>query len=132
MTAFEGAVLGTKARFAVKVLAYVAVSNLLALPVVWLANIHYAVVFAYEGIILVILGGIQFLLSCVYYVKDHYSTLDQKYPYPGPSMLDLKRLFKRLTREERSRYRQEGMVMMTIGVALCLAAALVYLSRALH
>ena len=98
----------------------------------WLANIHYAVVFAYEGIILVILGGIQFLLSCVYYVKDHYSTLDQKYPYPGPSMLDLKRLFKRLTREERSRYRQEGMVMMTIGVALCLAAALVYLSRALH
>lgn len=132
MTASEGTVLGTKARFAVKVLGYVAVSNLLALPVAWLADIRYAVVFAYEGVILVVLGGIQFLLSCVHYVKDHYSTLDQRYPYPGPSMLDLKRLFKRLTREERNRYRQEGTVMMAIGFTLCLAALFDYLSWALH
>lgn len=113
-------------RFTMKVLGYVAVVNLFVLPILWISNILSAVIFVYEGALLVFVGGVQLLLSFVYHKKNYDSTIDQRYPYPGAGMLDLRILFKRLTPEERKRYRQEGIIIVVIGLVLWLTTIIIH------
>ena len=113
-------------KFVIKVFAYVTVINLLVLPILWIAKILSPVIFVYEGVFLVFVGGVQFLLSFIYYKKNCYSTIDQRYPYPGSGWLDHRIVFKRLTTEERKRYRQEGKIMVMIGLILWLIAIIVH------
>jgi len=110
----------------VKVLGYVAVVNLFVLPILWISNILSAVIFVYEGVFLLFVGGVQLLLSLVYYKKNYHSTVDQRYPYPGSGWLNHRILFKRLTPEERKRYRQEGIIVVMIGFILWLIAIIVH------
>ena len=109
-----------------KVFGYVAVVNLFVLPILWISNILSAVIFVYEGAFLVFVGGVQFLLSSIYYKKNCYLTIDQRYPYPGSGWLDHRIVFKRLTPEERKRYRKEGIIMVIIGLILWLIAIIVH------
>ncbi len=113
-------------KFVMKVFGYVAVVNLFVLPILWISNILSAVIFVYEGGFLVFVGGVQFLLSFIYYKKNYHSTIDQRYPYPGSGSLDHRIVFKRLTTEERKRYRQEGIIMVMIGFILWLIAIIVH------
>lgn len=113
-------------KFVMKIFGYVAVVNLFVLPILWISKILSAVIFVYEGAFLVFVGGVQFLLSLIYYKKNHYSTIDQRYPYPGSGWLDHRIVFKRLTTEERKRYRQEGIIVVIIGFALWLTAAITH------
>lgn len=119
-------------KFMMKVFGYVAVVNLFVLPILWRFNILSAVIFLYEGAFFVFVGGVQFLLSFVYYRKNYHSPIDQRYPYPGRSMLDHKRVFKRLTPEERKRYRQEGRIMVMIGFIMWLTAIIVHFFIFIH
>jgi len=109
-----------------KVLGWVAIINLLVLPVLWVLEMLSALVFVYEGAVLVFVGGVQFLLSLVYYRRNADRTVDQRYPYPGSGWLDHRILFKRLTPEERKRYRQEGIVTASAGFGLWLIAIATY------
>jgi hypothetical protein len=113
-------------KFVMKIFGYVAVVNLFVLPILWISNLFSAVIFVYEGAFLVFVGGIQFLLSFIYYKKNNYSTIDQKYPYPGSGWLNHRIVFKRLTTEERKRYRQEGIIVVIIGSILWLTAAIAH------
>ena len=113
-------------KFAMKVFGYVAVINLFVLPILWISNILSAVIFVYEGAFLLFVGGVQLLLSFVYYRKNYDSTIDQRHPYPGSAWLDHRTVFKRLTPEERKRYRQEGIILVIIGFILWLIAIIVH------
>ncbi|TET62665.1 hypothetical protein E3J49_07605 [Candidatus Bathyarchaeota archaeon] len=75
---------------------------------------------------MVFVGGVQFLLSFIYYKENCHSTINQRYPYPGSGSLDHRIVFKRLTTEERKRYRQEGKIMVMIGLILWLIAVIVH------
>lgn len=109
-------------RFVIKVLTYTALVNLVVLPILWISNTYSALIFVYEGAVLLFLGGVELLLSYIYYEKETSSTIDQKYPYPGPSILNHRQVFKRLKPEERKRYRQEGVIMVVLGLSLGLVA----------
>jgi hypothetical protein len=113
-------------KFVMKIFGYVAVVNLFVLPILWISNLLSAVIFVYEGAFLVFVGGVQFLLSFIYYKKNNYSTIDQKYPYPGSGWLNHRIVFKRLTTEERKHYRQEGIIVVIIGSTLWLTAAIAH------
>ena len=113
-------------EFVMKVFGYIAVVNLFVLPILWISNILSAVIFVYEGAFLLFLGGAQLLLSLAYYRKNAHSTVNQRYPYPGSAWLDHRILFKRLTPEERKRYRQEGIVTASAGFGLWLIAIATY------
>jgi len=113
-------------KFVIKVFGYVAVVNLFVLPILWISNILSPVIFVYEGVFLVFVGGVQFLLSFIYYKENCHSTINQRYPYPGSGSLDHRIVFKRLTTEERKRYRQEGKIMVMIGLILWLIAVIVH------
>ncbi len=119
-------------KFVMKVFGYVAVVNLFVLPVLWISNILSAVIFVYEGLVLVFIGGVQLLVSFVYYKKKYDSTIDQRYPYSGPAWLDQRILFKRLAPEERKRYRQEGIIMVMIGFMLWLTAIITHFFIFIH
>jgi hypothetical protein len=119
-------------RFVMKVFGYVAVVNLFVLPILWISNILSAIIFVYEGGFLVFVGGVQFLLSLIYYKKNNYSTIDQRYPYPGSGWLDHRIVFKRLTPEERKRYRKEGIIMVMIGSILWSIAIIAHFFIFIH
>ena len=119
-------------RFVIKVFGYVAVVNLFVLPILWVSNILSALVFVYEGTVLLFVGGVQFLLSFVYYRRNCDATIDQRYPYPGSGWFDHRILFKRLKPEERKRYRQEGIIMIMIGFILWLTAIIVHFFIFIH
>jgi len=119
-------------RFVMKVFGYVAVVNLFVLPILWISNILSAIIFVYEGGFLVFVGGVQFLLSFIHYKKNNYSTIDQRYPYPGSGWLDHRIVFKRLTPEERKRYRKEGIIMVMIGSILWLIAIIAHFFIFIH
>jgi len=119
-------------KFMMKIFGYVAVVNLFVLPILWISNILSTVIFVYEGAFLVFVGGVQFLLSFIHYKKSYYSTIDQRYPYPGSGWLDHRIVFKRLTPEERKRYRQEGIIMVMIGSVLWLIAIIAHFFIFIH
>ena len=112
-------------KFVIKVFAYVTVINLFVLPILWISKILSPVIFVYEGAFLVFVGGLQFLLSFIHYKETYHSTINQRHPYPGSGWLDHRIVFKRLTTEERKRYRQEGIIMVMIGLILWLIAIIV-------
>lgn len=117
-------------KFATKVLAYVLVANLLMLALLWSLNILPTLIpfLIYEGAILAIAGGVQLLLSFVHYRRNNDRTIDQRYPYPGSGWLDHRILFRRLSPDERKRYRQEGIIILTFGVTVWATAMIMHFS----
>lgn len=114
-------------RFVMKVAVYVVTVNLFVLPVLWILGVLSAIILVYEGTFLMLIGGIQFFVSFLYYKENAHSTIDQKYPYPGSGLLNHRIVFKKLKSEERKRYRQEGIIMVLIGLIVWLAAAVSHL-----
>jgi len=88
--------------------------NLIVLPILWVFKILYIFTFIlmYEALLILIIGVLQILGSRVYRADS--------IPYRmgfRTGWFDFKR-FSKLKPEERQRYRQEGIVMIVIGLVL--------------
>lgn len=109
-------------QFAMKIFGWIILLNLVVLPILWVLKIlHlFAVILMYEAIFLLIIGVFQILGSYVYR-KDSI-------PYRmgfRTGWFDFEKLSK-LKPEERQRYRQEGMIMVIIGLILFLGTVIAH------
>lgn len=103
--------------FVVKILGYIIVLNLIVLPILWVLRILnlLTLVLIYEALFISITGVFQILSSYIY--------RENRFPPSGVASgwFDFKR-FAKLKPEERQRYRQEGKIMITVGLILLVAA----------
>lgn len=100
--------------FAMKILGWIILLNLIVLPILWVFKILYIFTFVliYEAIFIVVVGVFQILGSRIY--------REDSIPYRmglRTGWFDFKK-FSKLKQKERQRYKQEGIVMLVIGVAL--------------
>jgi hypothetical protein len=103
-----------------RVLGLVMVLDLVVFAVLWVLGIAYlfAVVLTYEGFFVTFLGVLQTLASYVY--KEDRGETEERAIYRSgfsPVWFDFRR-FTKLTPEERKRYRQEGILMVIVGLGL--------------
>lgn len=97
-----------------KILGWIAALNLIVLPVLWILKILnlLTLILIYEALLILILGAFQILSSYIYR-KDSI-------PYRmgfRTGWFDFQK-FAKLKPEERQRYRQEGIIMVIISIAL--------------
>ncbi len=110
--------------FVIKLLGYLIVLNLVILPVLWILKILYLFtpILTYEGFFTVFIGILQILASFIYRANS--------IPYRGglrTGWFDFKK-FAKLKPEERKRYRQEGTIMIIIGLTIDIATVVVHFS----
>ena len=112
-------------KFIVKNLGYVMVLNSVVLAVLWiLRDLHlFTPILMYEVVFISGLGVLQILASHIH-KGDGRSYRWGKY---RAYWLDLRK-FAKLKPEERSRYRQEGKVRITIGLTLLIGAIILHFS----
>ena len=112
-------------KFVVKNLGYVMVANSVVLAVLWiLRDLHlFTPILMYEVVFISGLGVLQILASRIH-KGDGLSYRWGKY---RAYWLDLRK-FAKLKPEERSRYRQEGKVRITIGVTLLIVTIILHFS----
>ncbi|MFQ6064997.1 MAG: hypothetical protein ACE5L6_05925 [Candidatus Bathyarchaeia archaeon] len=107
-----------------KVIGYIAALNMIVLTFLWFLELLYLLIFIliYEALFILILGVFQILASYIYRKNS--------IPYRTgfrTGWFDFRK-FAKLKPEERQRYRKEGRIMIAIGLALCIAAIIVYFS----
>jgi len=100
--------------FVMKLLGFILVLNLIVLPILWaLKVLHlFTVILIYEALFIVVIGVFQILGSYIY--------REDSIPYRGgfrTGWLDYRK-FAKLKPEERQRYRQEGRIMIIVGLVL--------------
>jgi hypothetical protein len=105
-----------------RILGLLVVLNLMVLLILWLLKILYlfAVVLAYEGFFVAFLGVLQILGSYIY--------REDSIPYRGgfrTGWFDFRK-FAKSKPEERKRFRQEGIIMIVIGLTLLVGLAIVH------
>ena len=110
--------------FVTKILGLLVVLNLIVLPILWVLKILYlfTIVLAYEGFFTTFIGVLQILGSYIY--------RENSIPYRGgfrTGWFDFRKLAK-LKPEERQRYRQEGKIMVIIGLIICVAIIIMHFS----
>lgn len=103
-----------------KILGYFIVLNLIVLPILWILKIPFTPILIYEGSFVMIIGILLFSCTFVYRKRNRYYDM-------LTGWWDLKKLAS-LTPEERHRYRQEGITMITIGLIIVFTTMLVHLS----
>jgi len=110
--------------FVTKILGLLVVLNLIVLPILWVLKILYlfTIVLAHEGFFTTFIGVLQILGSYIY--------RENSIPYRGgfrTGWFDFRKLAK-LKPEERQRYRQEGKIMVIIGLIICVAIIIMHFS----
>lgn len=100
--------------FAIKILGMIGILNLIALPVLWGLEVPhlFTIILLYEASFVLVVGAFQILGSYIYR-KDSI-------PYRlgfRTGWFNFEK-FAKLEPEERQRYRQEGIIMIIIGLAL--------------
>ena len=108
--------------FGMKVLGYIAILNLVILPILWILEILYlsTLILVYEALFTSSIGGFQIFCSFIY--------RENSIPYRmgfRTGWWDFKK-FAKLTPEERTRYRKEGILTMIIGFMLGLTAIIIH------
>jgi hypothetical protein len=110
-----------------KTLTYITIVNVAALPVLLMFRIPlkyaFSLIFVYEGFFTLAFGGL-FILCTYVYRED---SIPCRYG-ARTGWFNFKK-FSRLTSEERQRYRQEGKILMIIGLLLWLATTILLLSN---
>jgi len=103
--------------FLIKILGLLVVFNLVVLPILWGLQIPhlFVVVLTYEGLFVAFLGVLQILASYIYKEDREDSTYYRR--EFGTEWFDFKK-FAKSTPEERKRYRQEGIIMVIVGLGL--------------
>ena len=110
--------------FVMKVLGYIIALNLIILPILWILKILYLFtpILIYEGFFTAFIGVLQILGSFIY--------RENSIPYrwgTRTGWFDFKK-FAKLKPKERQRYRQEGTVMVIIGLILSVVTIIVHFS----
>ena len=110
-------------RFALKVLAWLLTVNVTISLLLWaLQTLSYlSVTLTYEALFLLILGAFQILSSRIYREDSVPSRYAER-----TAWWNFKK-FAKLTPEERQRFRQEGVVMVTISIILLATIAIVHI-----
>lgn len=101
--------------FVVKILGWIVVLNLIVLPVLWILKILnlFTLLLIYEALFILIIG-VLLILGTYIYRKD---SIPCRWGGSRTGWFDYKR-FAKLKPEERQRYRQEGKIMIIIGLVL--------------
>ena len=110
--------------FLMKILGYIIALNLIVLPILWVLKILYLFTptLVYEAILTIFIGVLQILASFIY--------RENNIPYRmgfRTGWFDFRK-FAKLKPRERQRYRQEGAIMVTIGLILCAVTIIVHFS----
>jgi hypothetical protein len=108
--------------FAIRFLVLLVVLNLMVFSILWILKILYlfTVVLAYEGFFVAFVGVLQILGSYIYRKNS--------IPYRRGSRtgwFDFKK-FAKLKPEERQRYRQEGKIMVIVGLVLLIPSIITH------
>lgn len=109
-------------QFAAKIFGWIILLNLVVLPILWVFEIlHlFTVILMYEATFILVLGVFQILGSCIY--------REDSIPYRmgfRTGWFDFRK-FSKLKSRQRQRYRQEGIIMAIIGLALFLGSVIVH------
>lgn len=110
--------------FVMKISGYIIALNLIVLPILWVLKIlHlFTPILVYEALLTIFIGVLQILASLIY--------RENTIPYRAgfrTGWFDFRK-FAKLKPRERQRYRQEGIIMATIGLILCAATIIVHIS----
>ena len=101
-------------KYMLKIFGYLTVVNLFVLPILWLfKSLHlFTLVLVYEALFISILGVFQILASYIY--------RENSTPYSWGSRTGwfAFKKFAELKREERQRYRREGIILVIVGLVL--------------
>ena len=106
--------------FLTKVLGLLVVLDLVVFAVLWVLGIAnlFGVVLTYEGFFVTLLGVLQVLSSYIH--REDRGETERSVVYRrqfSPVWFDFRR-FVKLAPEERKRYRQEGILMVIVGLGL--------------
>ena len=109
-------------QFAMKIFGWIILLNLVILPILWALNILglFTLILMYEAIFILIIGVFQILGSCIY--------REDSIPYRmgfRTGWFDFKK-FSKLKPEQRQRYRQEGIIMVIIGLVMFLGTVIAH------
>lgn len=115
-------------QFAMKIFGWIILLNLVVLPILWGLKILrlFTVILMYEAIFILIVGVFQILGSCIY--------REDSIPYRmgfRTGWFDFEK-FSKLKPEERQRYRQEGIIMVIIGLVLFFGTLIAHFYILLH
>lgn len=111
--------------FAIKILARIAILNLAVFLILWVMRILriLALVLTYEALFIVFLGICQILGSYIYRRNSvHYRWAGMG---ARTGWFDFKK-FAKLKPEDRKKYRQEGIIMIVIGLLLLFGTVIVH------
>jgi hypothetical protein len=108
-------------RFAIKISGLLVMLNSIVFPILWVLGtpFWFITVLAYEGFLVTSIGILQVLGSYIY--------RENSIPYRGgfrTGWFDFRK-FAKLKPEERERYRQEGIIMLLVGLLLLAGIAIV-------
>jgi hypothetical protein len=112
-------------RFVGKILGWLMVLNSIVLPLLWFLKILnlFTLILVYEALLISIIGILQVLSSYIYRKNSIPSR------YQGRTgWFDFRR-FAKLKPKQRQRYRQEGKIMILLGIMLLVVTIILHFSR---
>ncbi len=114
-------------RFVAKILGWILVGNLIVLFVLWFVDILslFTLILVYEALLILFIGVLQILGSHIYRKNSIPSRYEGR-----TGWFDFRR-FAKLKPEQRQRFRQEGKVMVVIGLVLLVFALVTHFSLSL-
>jgi|GEM_PF-2634620 len=113
--------------FIIKILGLFTILNLLILPILWILKTLYlfALILTYEALFIIIVGVLQILGSYIYRKTSIHS------PWAGlgsrTGWFNFEK-FAKLKPEERMKYRQEGTIMIILGLTLLIVTTILHFS----
>ncbi|MGD8505563.1 MAG: hypothetical protein PVF15_02740 [Candidatus Bathyarchaeota archaeon] len=115
-------------RFVAKILGWILVLNLTVLPVLWFLNILnlFTLILIYEAILILIIGALQILSSYIY----RKNSIPSRWGGARTGWFDYRK-FAKLKPKERQRYRQEGKIIVIIGLTLLAITIIIQFSVSL-
>ncbi len=111
--------------FVIKILGLFTILNLLILPILWILKTLYlfALILTYEALFIVIVGVLQILGSYIYRKNSIHSRWAGLGSRTGWFNFEK---FAKLKPEERRKYRQEGAIMIILGLTLLIVTTILH------
>jgi hypothetical protein len=113
-------------KFVAKIFGWIVFLNLLVLPILWALNLlHlFTLISMYEATFILILGLFQILGARICKEDTERAHIPYRMPF-RTYWFDFKK-FSNLKPRERQRYRQEGIIMAIVGLALFVGSLIKY------
>lgn len=112
-------------KFVAKILGSILIMNLIALSILWFLKILnlFILILLYEALFILIIGILQILSSYIY----RKNSIPSRWGGARTGWFDYRK-FAKLKTKERQRYRQEGKIMVIIGLTLLAIAIVIHFS----